>query len=185
MDTEDVDRTQILGLAILVVGVISVGYTYTVSQDIDSFQNQNEVQSLIEDNQEPLVNEFDSVVQELDGNISENTDMIDSVNETEEINQLENEKEDLQNQTDSLRQRLNELEEYVNTLGSLEITSSNGGTVQVENSYRNTVESVIIQMSNGNTTNSQLISEIKSGETGSVTFSQEGEYEILDYQVVE
>lgn len=183
----DYSDTQILGAAMVVLAVVSLGYTYGVSQNIDSFLSEEEVSNAIQEREDALVESFNGVVDELEVDINETQDSVDSVSsnlsETEQaLNNTDQRVSELENELNETETEVQRLREWIQNRGSVRVSDyTDTGSqyqVSVQNNNLNSVESVIVQATLGNVTNSQLIESIDSGETETVMFSKpEGDYE--------
>jgi uncharacterized coiled-coil DUF342 family protein len=177
----DYSDTQILGVGLAILAVVSLGYTYGVSQDIDSFLSEEEVSNAIQEREDAVVDSFNEVVNELEGDINETQDSVDSVSSNlsetrDSLNQTNQEVDELEQELNDTETELQELRDWVRSQATVAVSGfedlGNQYRVSVMNTKLEEVEGVIVQAQLGNTTNSKLIQSIESGETATVTFSK-------------
>lgn len=177
----DYSDTKILGAGLIILAVVSLGYTYGVSQDINSFMSEDEVSNAIQEREDALVESFNEVVTELEGDINETQDSVDTVEGNvsdlkDRLNQSEQEVSDLKDRLNETETEVQELRDWISSQAVVEVTGyedlGSQYEVSVTNSKLETVESVIVQAQLGNQTSSKLIDSIESGATETVTFSK-------------
>ena len=160
--------------------VMSFAYTYGVSQQLDGLQDEEQVTSLIDEAQQPIIDEFDNVVVRLEGDIDEvnstaqsNSEAVEQVNNSvSELRQLEEENAELEEELNATRSKLDEVYEWVSDQDSLEVSSveSSGGNtlVTVANVGLEDVSSILVKAEYNSTSKSTILSELKQGEEATV-----------------
>lgn len=180
-----------------VLGVLliaSFGYTYTISQDIDTFQSEEEINSLISGEVDPVVEDFNSAIETVSSNIeSVNSDLnttqsnVDSLQDR--VDTLESENSNLSEALSDKESRIVSLEESLNsTRSELEnlsttvdrigdVSAEVSGTtdsnvfVDVRNNMMGTVYDVEVTLEFDNSSETKTISELSGEEESTLSFS--------------
>lgn len=169
-------------LGILIVG--SFAYTASVAGQVDSNTTPQEVRNIVDEKQQPIIDEFDSVITGLNSEIEATNSTIDRVGENvsdvndsigdlrEENQDLESEIDTLQSDLESTRSSLTELRNWVNNVSEVSVVDTElleGSTrVTVENTRLDTVNSILVTATYNNTVESNVIQSLDSGSTTSV-----------------
>lgn len=174
------NKTQIIAAFI----VISYGLTLGLAYQQQNFQTESQVNSLIDEKQQPIIDEFDNVVQTINGDIDNvNSTAEQAVASNEDLNEtvqeLREDKQELENETEKLEQELNESQEKLQELRSwasnFEMLETNSSvenevvTADVMNKGFSDVSGVLVEFEFTNSTEATVVGSVPSGESMKVT----------------
>jgi predicted nuclease with TOPRIM domain len=185
MELELEDYRKYVPAALAVLIGLSFVYTASVAGQIDQNTDPAQVRNIVDNKQEPIIDEFDSVISGINSEMEATNSSIDEVGQkvtdvNSSVSDLREEKENLESKVDTLqsdledtRASLNELRNWVNNVSDVEVVDTellDGSTrVTVENTRLDTVNSILVTATYNSSVESTVISSLESGQSSSVT----------------
>jgi peptidoglycan hydrolase CwlO-like protein len=175
--------------AVLAVFIaLSFGYTASVAGQIDENTDPAQVRSIVDEKQQPIIDEFDSVVSGIDSEMEATNSSIDEVGENvsdvnDSLSELREKNQDLEDRVDSLesnlsdtRGNLSELREWASSMGTVSVEDvellSQQARITVYNNRLDPVEQVLVTAKYENVTHTGIVDEVASGDSEEILVSR-------------
>lgn len=164
----ELDQTsKALAIGVLLIGILSMGYTYSISQGLEDFQTEDEVLDTIGEQQQEIVDQFNEEIEGIDEDISDLSDRVDGNEDNISSNQEDIDEVDERTENVSeLEETVEEMDEYLEEIASVDIVEEkdypNFYEVAVKNEHRQEAEvTVSVEWDDGSNSQTESVDSME------------------------